>query len=310
MKRIRIVVLAVLAVVLTAGVAGAAANSADLTPRLEKWFHSDHAKIQPLRMHTVITGKLDGALIQQREIWSGTSLVSRRSLLFSRDELGDVFYHGDLDGAIYPDPVLWVSAPLTVGKTWSDSAPLDPTGINPGTVHYVFAVLEEAEITCPAGTFTCQRVYVATIQPDGTTSNCNYWYNPTCGLIRCEMDGVGRFALQKSQFIDGPDVPDVDIDDPLAENDVLGLNFSPNPARANTMIRFDLARNAPVTVEVYDISGRLVRRLVRAEYRTAGPAGVSWDGRDETGRPAASGTYIARVRAGNSVTNARVVLVR
>jgi len=309
MNPLRILILAVLAVLLTAGVAGAAANSSDLIPRLEKFFDADGAKCEGWQLHTVVENGFNGKVIQRREIRDGDTIVSRNALVFSRTPQGDVLYYGDLYGAVYADPVVWVDEPLTVGKTWSDSTPLDPTGLNPGTIHYVFAVLEEAEITCLAGTFMCQRVYVATIRPDGTTQNCNYWYSPQCGLIRCEMDGVGRFVLHKAIPPDG-DIPDVEIHDPLADEALSGLNLSPNPARPGTGIRFELKRNVPVTVEVYDVSGRLVRRLVSSEVRSAGPAEIRWDGRDESGRNAASGLYIARVRAGDSVASARMVLVR
>lgn len=310
MKTFRIIIGAILAVALTAGVAGAQANAHDLTIRLEKWFHQDGDKIHDLRLHTVVRGGFDGTVVQEREVKRGDTVVSHNSFVFSRNGGGDVFFHGDLDGVVYEDPIVWVDAPLTVGKAWSDAAPLDPTGLIPGTVHYVFAVLEEAEIACPQGTFLCQRVYVATIRPDGTTSNCNYWYNASCGLIRCEMDDVGAFTLQKAQFIDGPEVPDVEIRDEATESDVSGLLSSPNPTAAGARIRFDLARSADVTVEIYDVAGRLVRTLVSGETRTAGPAAVAWDGRDGSGRTAAAGVYIARVRTARSVTDARLVLVR
>jgi hypothetical protein len=308
MNPLRIIILAVLVVLLTAGVAGAAANSCDLCPRLEKFFDADGAKCEGLTLHTVVEPGFNGTVIQRREVRDGATIVSRNALVFSRTPQGDVLYYGDLYSAVHVDPVVWVDEPLTVGKTWSDSTPLDPTGMNPGTVHYVFAVLEEAEITCPAGTFMCQRVFVATIRPDGTTQDCNYWYSSQCGLIRCEMDGVGTFVLHKAILPD--DLPDVEIHDPPANEAVTGLSLSPNPARPTTGIRFDLQRNLPVTVEVYDVSGRLVRRLASGEVRDAGPAVIRWDGRDETGREAASGLYIARVRAGGTVANARMVLVR
>ena len=48
--------------------AGAAANSVDLTPRLEKWFHSDHAKTQPRRLHTVMTTLLEDVLFNLPEV--------------------------------------------------------------------------------------------------------------------------------------------------------------------------------------------------------------------------------------------------
>jgi hypothetical protein len=39
--------------------------------------------------------------------------------------------------------------------------------------------------------------------------------------------------------------------------------FRPNPVRGNAVIAFDLPKTAPVTLTVYDISGRMVRAVGR-----------------------------------------------
>jgi hypothetical protein len=64
-----------------------------------------------------------------------------------------------------------------------------------------------------------------------------------------------------------------------------------------------------VRLDLFDVTGRLVRRLVDA------PAGsravrVAWDGRDDAGTLVAPGTYFARLAAGGEREEARVVLRR
>nr|MBC8424101.1 hypothetical protein [bacterium] len=44
--------------------------------------------------------------------------------------------------------------------------------------------------------------------------------------------------------------------------------------------------------------------------RAAGPHALLWDGRDDTGRPAASGAYLVRLRAGGRVDAGKLTLVR
>ncbi len=71
----------------------------------------------------------------------------------------------------------------------------------------------------------------------------------------------------------------------------------PNPSGGGTSLRFVLTKTADVTVSVYDVSGRLVRRLL-AGTLPAGEHGVEWDGLDESGRGTAAGVYLFSVEAG------------
>ena len=300
-----ILVLIALAILATAA-AAVQPNYVDLTPRLEKWYHADNSlKCNDLRLRTVIVGQFDGAVEQRLEIRRGDEIVSARSMLFTRTDEGDILYHGDPAREVFIAPIVWIDAPLVVGKTWT-GATGDPAK-DSGMTHWVFAVLEEDEIICPAGSFPCHRVFVATIYPDGTTENCNFWYNPQCGLIRCHADGEATFALSKAQILDDPDIPDVKPHDATVLTDV---RSGPNPFNPTTTIRFELGKDALVSVDIHDVSGRLVRQLVRAEHQAAGPCAYSWDGRDGAGRDVASGAYFARVKAGDTVANKRMMLVR
>ena len=85
----------------------------------------------------------------------------------------------------------------------------------------------------------------------------------------------------------------------------------PNPFNASTTIAFDVARTAPVHLVVYDALGRRVRALYRGETLTAGPYRTAWNGRDDEGRPAASGVYFYRLIAGADFTAVRrMALIR
>jgi len=311
MKILRIVLL----VALVAALAGTAARADEpgyivLTPNLESWYRAEPAKNLDLRLRAVNLGAFNGWVVHTRELILDGDVLERTIMLFSRTAEGDILYHGD-PTQVFDRPVTWVDAPLEVGKTWTDSRPLPAKGGVPaGDIHYVFAVLEEQDITCPMGTYPCHRVFVATINPDGTNEGCTFWYNSTCGLIRCCLDGEATLSLQKAQILDRPDVPDLERDAQAGDPDVLGLRGVPNPFNPAAEIRFTLARELPVTVEVYDVAGRLVRRLVQAEVRSAGPQVVPWDGRDEAGRNASSGAYIARVAADGREHGVRITLVR
>src|SRR5439155_14883219 len=71
---------------------------------------------------------------------------------------------------------------------------------------------------------------------------------------------------------------------------------SPNPARAGTAFRFALPAAGPVALELFDLSGRRVRTLVRGVLG-AGSHTVAWHGHDDGGAPVPSGVLFARFTA-------------
>ncbi len=83
----------------------------------------------------------------------------------------------------------------------------------------------------------------------------------------------------------------------------------PNPFNPTTTISFDLASSMRVTVAVYDVSGRLVKRLVEGA-RDAGANHVTWDGKDDGGNRVATGVYIYRLNAGSFSESRKMVLLK
>jgi len=88
----------------------------------------------------------------------------------------------------------------------------------------------------------------------------------------------------------------------------LGQNY-PNPFNPTTTISYQLPQAERVKITVYDLTGRLVRELVN-ENQTAGAHTVQWNGIDRNGRPAASGLYLYRIRAGEFVQTRKMALVK
>ena len=83
----------------------------------------------------------------------------------------------------------------------------------------------------------------------------------------------------------------------------------PNPFGPTTRIEFSLTEAGVVMLQVYDVSGRLVRNLVSRSF----PAGIyheDWDGRDAHGKAVASGTYLIRLSKGGRTQTRKAVLVR
>lgn len=93
-----------------------------------------------------------------------------------------------------------------------------------------------------------------------------------------------------------------------AEKFDLSDNY-PNPFNPSTTIRYQLRESANVMLAIYNILGQRIRILVQ-EMQAPGHYTLQWDGRDETGRAAASGVYIYRIQAGRYVAGKKMILLR
>jgi hypothetical protein len=83
----------------------------------------------------------------------------------------------------------------------------------------------------------------------------------------------------------------------------------PNPARDASTISYTLARDERVQLSVFDLDGRLVRRLVDARM-PQGSHAVTWDGRRSDGSPAGSGVYLYRLKTPSFSEARTLVMVR
>lgn len=83
----------------------------------------------------------------------------------------------------------------------------------------------------------------------------------------------------------------------------------PNPCNPRAVVRFSLPRQAEVTLDLHDAAGARLRRLAAGPF-AAGTHELAWDGRDDRGRDAASGTYLLRLVTVDGVRTAKVALVR
>ncbi|MGC9315795.1 MAG: T9SS type A sorting domain-containing protein [bacterium] len=93
-----------------------------------------------------------------------------------------------------------------------------------------------------------------------------------------------------------------DPERPLA----FGINsITPNPFNPACEIEFEIGEETDVVLEIYDISGRLVSRLIDNEEMTAGLYRISWDGAENP-----SGTYLARFTASGKTEVRRLVYLK
>jgi len=92
-------------------------------------------------------------------------------------------------------------------------------------------------------------------------------------------------------------------------NGAFWVTVGPSPFADRTAISWSQSIRAHTVIEVYDVTGRFVRGLVR-EQMSAGTHAITWDGLDRAGRQAAPGIYFVWIDTGGVQAAKRVVLLR
>jgi hypothetical protein len=90
----------------------------------------------------------------------------------------------------------------------------------------------------------------------------------------------------------------------------LSASVAPNPLNPVGTLTFHTARAGTVSIKLFDIRGRLVRRLLEAQSLGEGSHEVLIDGRGEAGRPLASGMYFYRVEAPDGDVTGRFAVLK
>jgi len=83
----------------------------------------------------------------------------------------------------------------------------------------------------------------------------------------------------------------------------------PNPFSTECLLAFELPSAAPVSLRVYDPSGRLVRTIVSSTHEP-GFHTYTWNGRDDSGRRVGLGLYFVRLESPRGDLVRRSVIVR
>jgi len=133
-------------------------------------------------------------------------------------------------------------------------------------------------------------------------------------------DGVSEdaIALRDVQVVDGAAqfsrLPELHTALRTVPKDTILLANYPNPFNPETWIPFRLADEANVKVQIYDVSGRLIRTLdlgsVPAGFYVDRSQAAYWDGRNNTGESVASGLYLYRLAAGDFSAMRKMVILK
>jgi hypothetical protein len=83
----------------------------------------------------------------------------------------------------------------------------------------------------------------------------------------------------------------------------------PNPFNPSVTLVFDLDSSQDVLLAIYDVQGKLVKRLVKG-FQTAGTHEVRWDGTDGIGNTKPSGVYFVSLKWEGRSDHRKIVLMK
>jgi hypothetical protein len=192
--------------------------------------------------------------------------------------------------------------------------PLSPRELNRCETGYnVFEVISFGSYTClPAGEFAGVRIL------DPWDCSEKAFYNTPGQAVKADVqdsliyvaDSEGGLVILEyngPSSITEPGNPGLTL--PKAYS--LFQNY-PNPFNPSTTISFDLPegkRRQYVDLGIYDIRGRLVRKLIDSSLEP-GTHKVCWDGRDERGMRVPSGVYLYVLKAGNETLTRKMTALK
>ena len=208
----------------------------------------------------------------------------------------------------------------TEGNTWlelSDTGPAMPgsfMAVDPATYYNletdaVYTGNVEVCITYDEDALVVPEDLVRILHWD-TTGTPDQWVDITTSVDTVSNEVWGTTA-ELSPFVIGSGTATGIGDDAQGVPTQAALYQStPNPFNPTTTIRYDVpAGGANVDLAIYDVAGRLVKRLA-AGFQQPGTKTAVWDGRNDSGQQVATGVYFYRLRAGAFVSARKMVLLK
>ncbi|HPV14546.1 MAG TPA: C25 family cysteine peptidase [Candidatus Cloacimonadota bacterium] len=102
---------------------------------------------------------------------------------------------------------------------------------------------------------------------------------------------------------------EIDADDPVACPALSLKPNYPNPFNPSTTISFNLPGNGEVKLDVFNLKGQRVRRLIDSSL-TLGEHSIIFNGLDDHGRPVASGIYLYRLQHDGKTITRKMMLMK
>ncbi len=83
----------------------------------------------------------------------------------------------------------------------------------------------------------------------------------------------------------------------------------PNPFNSETILRFSIPETAPIHINIYDVTGRLIRHLADGVY-TEGIHSIRWNGKDDSNNAVPTGIYFSNISFNGRNKTMRMIYAR
>ncbi len=83
----------------------------------------------------------------------------------------------------------------------------------------------------------------------------------------------------------------------------------PNPFNPITKLRYDLPKDAFVSITIYDMLGNVINNLVSGN-QSSGFKSIKWNATNDQGVPVSAGVYLYKIQAGDFVETKKMVLLK
>ncbi len=233
------------------------------------------------------------------DVWVQFEMETDYSITYDGWYIDDVTVTGSGSGNQLPEAPALVSpaAGETVGASPAlvVSETVDPEG---DTVTYGFRVFADAAMTQLVASTAGEAASggQASWTPAALTDG-DYWWR-AFGADSVEWGLMGETGTFTVSTTTGVDLP-ADF----------GLRVISATGSRGADLMLQMPGAGDLRVDVYNARGQVVRTLASG-HREAGPHMLTWDGRDASGRSAASGMYFVRARSADRTATGRVLLVR
>lgn len=143
------------------------------------------------------------------------------------------------------------------------------------------------------------------LMPDSNSKDSAYWIPG--GHMEGQKPWCVTWEVTRIEYLDGTVLTSVEEEELAA---ILNLKvISPNPSPAGVTLEYSLAQTLPISLKIYDPSGRLIKTLVSGTQE-AGEHIILWDGSDDRGRALSTGVYFCKLNTGREQKLQKIVLMR
>lgn len=106
----------------------------------------------------------------------------------------------------------------------------------------------------------------------------------------------------------GPDF--VDEEDELPATSPLFCSSFPNPFSNTTLVKYGLHEGDNILIEIYNLQGQRVKKLLGNKIETPGIHRITWDGKGSSGKELSNGIYFIHFRAGEHSTSEKLIKIK